>query len=106
MTMRHDDTPSASDDLAARSDDELYDILTHIDRQQAPGRYTAVRDEFARRHGTTIKGQTLDDYFDHARRNRPFAERSTFKKKILIGFAIWSLAMLVVRAVLYLRSVR
>jgi hypothetical protein len=106
MTIRHEDTASASDDLATRSDDELYDILTHIDRQLAPERYTAVRDEFARRHGASIKGQSLDDYFDQARLNRPFAERSTFKKKILIGFAIWSLAMLVVRAVLYLRSVR
>jgi hypothetical protein len=106
MSIRHQDTPSASDDLAIRSDDELYDILTHIDRQLAPERYIAVRDEFARRHGATIKGQSLDDYFDQARLNRPFAERSTFKKKILIGFAIWSLAMLVVRAALYLRSVR
>jgi hypothetical protein len=106
MTSRHEDTPWLADDLATRSDDELYDILTHIDRHQVPERYAAVRDEFARRHGATIKGQNLDDYFDHTRLNRPFAERSTFKKKILIGFAIWSLAMLVVRAVLYLRSVR
>jgi len=106
MTTRHEDMPSPADDLATRSDDELFDILTHIDRQQVPERYAEVRDEFARRHGATIKGQKLDDYFDKARRNRPFAERSTFKKKILIGLALWSLAMLIVRAVLYLRSVR
>lgn len=106
MTTRHEDTPSLADDLADRSDDELYDILTHIDRQQVPQRYAAVRDEFARRHGPTLRGQQLDAYFDQARRNRPFAERSTLKKKILIGFAIWGLAMLIVRAVLYLRSVR
>ena len=104
MANRNDDMTS-SDDLPARSDDELDDILTHVDRQQAPERYLAVRDEFARRHGSTIKGQNLDDYFDRARRNRPFAKRSTFKKKILIGLAIWSLAMLLVRAVLYLRQV-
>jgi hypothetical protein len=105
MSNRYDDLTS-SDDLPTRSDDELYDILIHIDRQQAPERYLAVRDEFARRQGSTIKGQSLDDYFERARRNRPFAERSTFKKKMLIGFAIWSLAMLLVRAVLYLRSAR
>lgn len=106
MTTTHADTPSLADDLATRSDDELYDILTHIDRQQAPQRYAAVRDEFARRHGPTLKGQPLDAYFDQARRNRPLAERSTLKRKILIGFAIWGLAMLIVRAVLYLRSAR
>jgi hypothetical protein len=104
MSIRNDDPQASSDDLASRSDDELYDILTHIDRQQAPERYLAVRDEFARRHGSTIKGQTLDDYFDRARFERPFAERSTFKKKVLIGFAIWSLAMMLLRAVMYLRS--
>jgi len=106
MTSRNDDNPSIADDLGSRSEDELYDILTHIDRQQVPERYQAVRDEFARRHGATIKGQSLDDYFAHVRRNRPFAERSTFKKKLLIGLALWSLAMLLVRAVMYLRSVR
>jgi len=106
MTTRHEDTSLLADDLAARSDDELYDILTHIDRQKVPQRYVEVRDEFARRHGPTLKGQQLDAYFDQARRNRPFAERSNWKRKILIGFAIWSLAMLIVRAVLYLRSVR
>jgi hypothetical protein len=106
MSNRHDDIRSIADDLARRSDDELYDILTHIDRHQVPERYAAVRDEFARRNGSTIKGQNLDDYFDKARLNRPFAERSTFKKKILVGFAIWSLAMLLVRAVLYLRAVK
>jgi hypothetical protein len=103
MSNRHDDLTS-SDDLPTRSDDELYDILTHIDRELAAERYQAVRDEYARRHGATIKGQSLDDYFDQARLNRPFAERSTFKKKVLIGFAIWSLAMMLVRAVIYLRS--
>ena len=102
MPSRNDETPT--DDLTSRSDDEIFDILTHIDRQQAPERYVAVRDEFARRHGPTIKGQTLDDYFDRARLNRPFAVRSTFRKKVLIGLAIWSLAMLLVRAVMYLRS--
>lgn len=97
---------STTDELASRSDDELYDILTHIDRHQVPERYLAVRDEFARRHGATIKGQPIDDYFDHARQRRPFAEHSTFKRKILIGIAIWSLAMMLVRAVIYLRAQR
>lgn len=106
MTTRPEDTPLLADDLASRTDDELDDILTHLDRHQVPQRYAAVRDEFARRHGATIKGQNLDDYYDRARLNRPFAARSTFKKKILIGLAIWSLAMLVVRAVLYLRQMR
>jgi hypothetical protein len=104
MPTANDDGSKVADDLAGRSDDELYDILTHIDRQQVPGRYAAVRDEFARRHGPTIKGQSLDDYFDQARRRRPFVARSTFKRKMLIGLAIWSLAMLVVRGVMYLRS--
>ncbi len=106
MPIRNNEPLKFPDDLASRSDDELFDILTHIDRRQAPDRYAAVRDEFARRHGPTIKGQALDDYFDWARRNRPFAARSTFKKKILIGLAVWSLAMLLVRAVMYLRSMR
>jgi len=106
MTTTTDTTPPITGDVASRTDDELYDILIHIDRQQAAGRYAAVRDEFARRHGSTIKGQTLDDYFDRARRERPFAARSNFKRKILIGLAIWSLAMLALRAVMYLRQVR
>jgi hypothetical protein len=104
MTIRHDDVQPT--DWASRSDDELYDTLTHIDRQQVPERYAAIRDEFARRHGSTIKGQPIDDYFDRVRQNRPFAERSTIKKKILIGIAIWSLTMLLIRAVLYLRSLK
>jgi hypothetical protein len=104
MPTANDDGSKVADDLAGRSDDELFDILTHIDRQQAPHRYAAVRDELARRHGPTIKGQSLDDYFDGVRRNRPFIARSTFKRKMLIGLAIWSLAMLVVRGVMYLRS--
>ena len=106
VTIRHDELPATSDDVASRSDDELYDILTHIDRHQAAERYRAVRDEFARRHGSTIKGQSLDDYFDGARPHRPFAKHFAFKKKILVGLAIWSLAMLLVRAVLYLRSLK
>ena len=103
---RTDEPGALSDELASRTDDELEDILTHIDRAQAPERYRAVRDEFARRHGPTLKGQTLDDYFDRVRRNRPFAARSNFKRKLLLGLAIWSLAMLALRAVMYLRQVR
>jgi len=106
MSSRTETTPPITGDLAGRTDDELYDILIHVDRQQAAQRYAAVRDEFARRHGPTIKGQPLDDYFDRARRDSPFAARSNFKRKILIGLAIWSLAMLALRAVMYLRQVR
>jgi hypothetical protein len=91
-------------DLSSRSDDELYDILLHIDPAQAGMRYRAAREEYARRHGRTIHGRSLDDYFAKARRQRPFGERSQFKKKILIALALWGLAMLVVRAVLYVRT--
>jgi hypothetical protein len=104
MSNRNDEPATASEELASRTDDELYDILTHIDRRVVPERYVAARDEFARRHGATIRGQTLDDYFERARRSRPFAVRSTLKKKILVAIAIWSLAMLVLRAVMYLRA--
>jgi len=106
MTTRTDDKSPFPDDLANRSDDELYDILTHIDRQLVPERYVAVRDEYVRRHGNTIKGQPIDDYFERARRNRPFAARRNFKKKIFVGLALWSLAMLLLRGILYLQSQR
>jgi hypothetical protein len=91
-------------DLPSRSDDELYDILLHIDPAQAGMRYRAVREEYARRHGRTIHGQSVDDYFEKARRQRPFAERSRFKKRVLVALALWGLAMLLVRAVLYVRT--
>jgi hypothetical protein len=106
MPTHNNEKTSTTDDLAARSDDDLFDILTHIDRRLAAERYVAARDEFARRHGPRIKGQSLDDYFDRARQSRPFAARSTFKKKMLIGLAVWSLALLLLRAVMYLRGLR
>ena len=93
-------------DLSSRSDDELYDILLHIDPAQASARYRAVRDEYARRHGSTMHGCSIEDYFEKARRKRPFAERSQFKKRILIALALWGLAMLLVRAVLFMRTHR
>jgi hypothetical protein len=104
MPTDSDAAPTPSDELAKQSDDELFDILTHIDRHQFPERYSVVRDEFARRQGTTINGQPLDDYFDGIRRKRPLATRSTLRKKMLIGLAVWSLAMLALRAVMYLRN--
>jgi hypothetical protein len=90
--------------LGEHTDDELYDILTHIDRDAYPARYREVRDEYVRRHGALVNGRPVDDYFDRARLHRPFAERSRFKKKLLVALAVWSLLMLALRAVLYLRS--
>ncbi len=91
-------------DLSSRSSDELYDILLHIDPAQSPVRYRAVRDEYGRRHGRTVHGRSLDEYFEAARRERPFAARSQFKKRVLIALALWGLAMLLVRAVLFVRT--
>jgi hypothetical protein len=91
-------------DPAEQSDDELCDILAHIDREAFPKRYQKVRDEYVRRHGDRVNGVLVDAYFDRARRNRPFAERSRFKKRILIALAVWSLIMLAVRAISYLSS--
>jgi hypothetical protein len=91
-------------DLSSRSDDELYDILLHIDPAQAATRYCAARDEYARRHSRTMHGRSLDDYFEKARRKRAFSSRSQFKKRVLVALALWGLAMLLVRAVLYVRT--
>jgi hypothetical protein len=91
-------------DPKEQSDDELYDILLHIDRHAYPERYQAVRDEYAHRHGEVVNGQRLDDYFDRLRRRRPFAQRSRLKKRILVGLALWGLAMLLVRAVIFVYS--
>jgi hypothetical protein len=90
--------------LGEQSDDELHDILTHIDRQAYPERYQKVRDEYVRRHGDLVNGTPVDEYFDRIRRKRPFAERKVLKKRILIALALWSLVMLAVRAVSYLSS--
>ncbi len=98
--------PRSESNPAEQTDDELYDVLTHIDREAYPERYQAIRDEFVRRHGDRINGRPVDDYFDHARIERPFAERSGCRKKVLIGLAVWSLFMLVVQAVLYLQRQR
>ncbi len=98
---RHDQTPR---DPKEHSDDDLDDMLTHIDREAYPERYQQLRDEYVRRHGDRVNGQPVDEYFDRARHERPFAERSRFKKRILIAFAVWSLLMLAVRAVIYLTS--
>jgi hypothetical protein len=87
-----------------QSDDELYDILIHIDREAYPARYQAVRDEYVRRHGDRVNGQPVDGYFDDARRERPFAERRRWKRRVLVALAIWSLIMLAIRAVQFLSS--
>jgi len=97
-------TASPLRDPAEQSDDELYDILKHVDRRACPERYQSVRDEYVRRHGERVNGQPLDAYFDRARLERPLAERSRFKKRLLIALAIWSLFMLVLRGVLYLSA--
>jgi hypothetical protein len=98
---RHEQPPR---DPREQSDDELDDMLTHIDRQTYPTRYQALREEYVRRHGDRVNGQPVDDYFDRARHDRPFAERSRFRKRMLIALAVWSLLMLAVRAVIYLTS--
>jgi hypothetical protein len=91
-------------DPREQSDDELYDILTHIDRAGHPERYRAIRDEYARRHGELVNGQRLDDYFDQLRRKRPFAQRSRLKKRILLGLALFGLATLAIRAAIFVFS--
>jgi hypothetical protein len=91
-------------DPKEQSDDELDDMLTHIDRQAFPERYRSLRDEYVRRHGDLVNDQPVDAYFDKARRERPFAERSRFKRRVLIALAVWSLVMLAARAIAYLSS--
>ena len=86
------------------SDDELYDILMHVDRAAHPDRYQAVRDEYVRRHGDRVNGRPVDDYFDHARRERPSAERRRWRRRVLVALAIWSLIMLAIRAIQFLSS--
>lgn len=100
---RHDRPLS---DPKEQSDDELDDMLMHIDRQAYPERYRVLREEYVRRHGDRVNGQPVDDYFDRSRHERPFAERSRFKKRMLVALAVWSLLMLAVRAVIYLTSQR
>jgi hypothetical protein len=97
------------DDPSLRSapdhdDDELFDILVHIDRHAYPDRYQAIRDEYVRRHGGYVNGQPLDDYFDKARRNRPFAERSRLKKLVIYALAALSFLTLAVQAVQFVVS--
>jgi len=56
-----------------------------------------------------------EDYRDDERRNHefaakpgkpPFVARARFRRRIMLALAVWGLAMLVVKAVLYLRSQR
>jgi len=91
-------------DPKEQSDDDLDDMLMHIDREAYPDRYRVLRDEYVRRHGERVNGQPVDAYFDRARHERPFAERSRFRKRVLIALALWSLVMLTVRAIAYLSS--
>jgi hypothetical protein len=91
-------------DPKEHSDDELDDMLMHIDREAYPDRYRVLRDEYVRRHGERVNGQPVDAYFDRARHERPFAERSRFRKRMLIALAVWSLLMLAARAIVYLSS--
>jgi hypothetical protein len=86
------------------SDDELYDILAHMDRDAHPDRYQVLRDEYVRRHGDRVNGKAVDAYFARTRRARPVAERSRFKRRVLIALAVWSLVMLAIRALVYLSS--
>lgn len=100
---RHDQPPR---DPKEQSDDELDDMLARIDPKAYPDRYRSLRDEYVRRHGDRVNGQPVDDYFERARHARPFAERSRFKKRMLVALAVWSLLMLAVKAVIYLTSQR
>lgn len=88
------------------SDDELYDILAHIDREAQPDRYQLLRDEYVRRHGDRVNGKPVDAYFQRTRHDRPLAERSRFKRRMLVALAIWSLVMLAIKALVYLSSQR
>lgn len=98
---RHEEPPR---DPKEQSDDDLDDMLMHIDREAHPERYRSLRDEYVRRHGDRVNGQPVDAYFDRARHERPFAERSRFRRQVLIALAVWSLVMLAVRALAYLSS--
>jgi hypothetical protein len=91
-----------NDDLRKLSDEQLVDILTHIDRESYVERYEAVRDEYARRYGAIIDGRSIDDYFDEARLKRPFTEMSVFRKKLLIGLLAWSALMLAIKGIIFL----
>lgn len=93
---------SASEDLTKIPDRTLLDILLHIQRERYPARYQAVRDEFVRRHGVTVEGMSVDDYFDRARRQRPFAERWTAQKRVLLAILAWSGLMLAIKGVLFI----
>lgn len=92
----------ASENLATMPDDVLADIMVHVNREKYPDRYQAVRTELVRRHGSTVQGVPIDEYFDGARRQRPFAERSMVRKKILLALLAWSALMLMIKGVLYL----
>lgn len=89
---------------AEQGDDELYDILIHVDRRAHPDRYQAARDEYVRRHGDRINGQPIDTYLARARLERPSAAKSRLERRVLVAVAFWSLFMLVLRAVHYLAS--
>lgn len=93
---------SPSQDLTTVSDEDLTDILLHINREKYPERYGAVRDELVRRYGSTIEGVPVDEYFDDHRRRRPFTERAIAKRRWLKAVLIWGGFVLVVRGIVYL----
>ena len=96
---------NTNEDIQKYSDDTLVDILTHIKREKYPQRYQMIRNEFVRRHGPTVDGVSIDDYFDRARLIRPFAERWTFKKKLLLVLLGWTALMLVVQGIIHIISI-
>jgi len=98
--LRHDQPRAPSE----HSDDELDDMLTHVDREAYPDRYLSLRNEYVRRHGDRVNGQPVDAYFDRVRLQRPFAERSRSRRRLLIALAVWSLFMLALRGIAYLSS--
>jgi hypothetical protein len=90
---------------ASYSDEDLEKVLLRVDPQRcAPERYKALCDEFAKRHGATIEGKTIEQYFAEARRTQPFRDGWTLRKRFLLILAGWGALMLVIRGLLYLKD--
>ena len=91
-------------ECAKLSDADLLDILTRMDREKYPQRYTAVRDEYARRHFPQIPSEQLDRHFEQEAMKRPFADKAVLHLGCLIIVLAFGLVSLLVRLVIYLVS--
>lgn len=93
--------PTTGQDLTTVTDEDLSDILLHINREKFPERYAAVRNEYARRYGATHDGRPIDEYLAAARQRRPFTERRVARLRILKVLLGWGALMLLLRGILY-----